>query len=129
MEVMDSFRLKQELPFSCQYCNAKCIKEEKGTKRHWWWHCDQCNANFLVSTKGFISVIEFKTPFQDDKFYSVNIMLKSKKTDIHVWYPDLFLDDEEISNYRPVLIKSFNQILDLNPRNIQSKIKTILTFL
>lgn len=119
----------KEKPHICQYCDKKCFKRNREMKRHWWWHCDACDVSFLVSIKGHLNIIVFKTKVKNEKFYSVNVMVREKRTDFFVWSPDEYAYDDGVGSYQRTFIKRFDQVLEVTPQNFEHKIKTIITFL
>lgn len=124
----------------CQFCNSVCLKGSKDRKRYWWWECKECNIRFLVSIKGNIDIIEFESKEENNKFYTIHLFIKKKRSDICVWSkePANFIMSFNKSKwsqtiakpyYTQDLVTSFNQILEINPTNFQDKLKTYLLLL
>lgn len=130
MELMENFLvIKNEQPI-CQFCNKKCVKGERETKRWWWWICNTCDVSYLTSLRGELSMMEFKSPIQNDKQYTVHLALKSKTTSIYACYNiSYFKGGVSLSIHGADIIKTFNHLLDVTPQNFQNKLQTILTFL
>lgn len=108
----------------CQFCNSVCLKRTKERKRFWWWQCKDCDVLFLVSLKGNIETIEFESKEENDRFYTIHLLIKKKRTDILVWNKN-----SPLPTYTIDLVTSFNQILEINPTNFNNKLKTYLLLL
>jgi hypothetical protein len=123
----------------CKFCNTHCIKADRERKRYWWWDCKGCDVSFLVSLKGEIDEIKFESKEEYDRYYTINILINQKRTDICIWNkvsPDLsfgfngsWKTQPNKSYYTRNLVTSFNQIMEITPTNFQNKLKTYLLLL
>lgn len=145
---MENILLMKNDKVFCKFCNKPCAKGTRERKRYWWWECEPCKVNFLVSLKGNLDVIEFESKEENDRFYSLHILVNKKRTDICVWnketptltftYKPGAKNIESLgtwnqkpnkSYYTQDLVTSFNQVLDITPANLESKLKTYLLLL
>ncbi len=129
----------------CKFCNKLCAKGTRERKRYWWWECEPCKVNFLVSLKGNLDVVEFESKEENDRFYTLHLLVNKKRTDICVWnketpitYKPGTKNIESLGSwnqkpnkfyYTQDLVTSFNKILDITPANLQTKLKTYLLLL
>lgn len=75
-------------------------------------------------------MVEFKSPIQNNKYYTIHLTLKSKQTNIYIYSDvDYSSGGISISVSGANLVKNFNYLLDITPQNFQNKLQTILTFL
>ncbi len=145
METVDHIVMKHFLKvknnqMTCQYCDNTCIKGSKDRKRYWWWECKPCKVNFLTSLKGTIDIIEFESKEENDKFYTLHITIKKNRTEIWSWakyikpptnYGTFIKSKNNQSKqfYTSDFIIGFDQLLEITPQNLESKMKTYLLFL
>lgn len=138
---MESILLIKNNKVICKFCNNHCIKANRERKRYWWWECKNCDVRFLVSLKGELDVIEFESKEEGDRFYTVHLLIKNKRTDICAWTKDKVASTFGVKLYNPLpsntnknyytqsLVTSFNKVVEFTPTNFNDKLKNYLLLL
>ncbi len=129
MEVMESFLIIDN-QVTCKFCQGKCNNTVQESKTHSWWDCNTCQVGYLLSRKGELSITQFKSTLENNKFYTIHLLFKSNQSLLYVWIKAEEPGAKSIESfYQQKMITDFPYLLDLTPQNFPNKLKTILTFL
>lgn len=111
----------------CKFCTRPCVREVIHTRdrRCWISVCGSCNVTYTsIGTK--IQLIQFESKTENNRYYTIDIDLKNKRTRIILC--KMFFETSQ-PTIIPTTVASFDTILEINPFTFPHKLKTYLTFL
>lgn len=110
--------------FACKFCNNFCGNIKwTGSDTHEHWACQNCMTEYkLRNSQPPIEVIDLYTRL-NEHVYFISLITHQQKTEIYKMLP--ITDDDQ---FYPELISKIDALADVNPSNVNNKLKTYLIF-